>query len=120
MFDNQGDDQSVIYFTVLVVIEIAVFIFTMISKQNDLTMFNILRIFLLIGAKCMESASWIVQYIIFAFICALISFDPVGLWITGRNFKSKNRWTSSKWYPKCFMCCSIHTSLHCGLYELSF
>lgn len=94
MLDNQGEDQSIVYFTVLVVIEIAVFIFTMISNQRDMTMFNILRIIMLIGAKCMESATWIVQYIIFAFFCALISFDPVGLWITGRNIKINCRWSS--------------------------
>lgn len=40
---------------------------------------------MLIGAKCMESISWVVQYIIFAIICALYSFDPVGLWLIGRT-----------------------------------
>lgn len=52
-------------------------------------MFNILRIIMLAGAKCLQSTSWMVQYIIFALICALLSFDPVGLWITGRKCVNK-------------------------------
>lgn len=78
-----------VYFTILVVIEITVFIFTMVTKQNNLTMFNILRIIMLAGAKCLQSTSWMVQYIIFALICALLSFDPVGLWMTGRKCVDK-------------------------------
>lgn len=73
-----------IYFTILIVIEILVFIFSIASNQKELMFFNILRIIMLVGARCMESISWIVQYIIFAIICALYSFDPVGLWVTGR------------------------------------
>jgi len=52
-------------------------------------MFNILRIIMLAGAKCLQSTSWMVQYIIFALICALLSFDPVGLWMTGRKCVDK-------------------------------
>jgi hypothetical protein len=37
----------------------------------------------------LQSTSWMVQYIIFALICALLSFDPVGLWITGRKSINK-------------------------------
>jgi len=61
----------------------------MVTKQNNLTMFNILRIIMLAGAKCLQSTSWMVQYIIFALICALLSFDPVGLWMTGRKCVDK-------------------------------
>ena len=87
---NQGEEQeqSVIYFGVLIVIEILVFILSLATKQNELMFFNIIRILCLLGAKCMQSVSWVVQYIIFAFICALYSFDPVGLWITGRTYPS--------------------------------
>lgn len=68
------------------VIELLVFIFSLASNQKELMFFNILRIVMLVGSKCMESISWLIQYIIFVIICALFSFDPVGLWITGRNY----------------------------------
>ena len=84
MYQGNNEDQPVVYFTVLVVLEVVIFIFAIVSLQNDLTMFNFLRIIMLAGAKCMQSTSWMVQYIIFALICALLSFDPVGLWISGR------------------------------------
>jgi hypothetical protein len=78
------NQQSVVYFTVLIVLEVIVLIMSFIVEPS-LSMFNIIRIISLIGAKCMNSLAWIVQYIIFALICALYSFDPVGLWITGRT-----------------------------------
>lgn len=84
MMDVQNQ-QSVVYFTILMVLEVVVLIISL-SVEPSLTIFDILRIICLIAAKCMTAASWIVQYIIFALICAFYSFSPVGLWITGRIF----------------------------------
>ena len=81
---NIQNQPSSIYFTVLIVIEIIVLILSLIF-ESSLAMFNIIRIISLIGAKCMNALAWVVQYIIFALICALYSFSPVGLWITGRT-----------------------------------
>ena len=79
----QGQDSS-LYFTILIVLEIVVLILSFIF-ESSLTMFNLIRILSLLGAKCMTSIIWVLEYIIFALISALYSFDPVGLWITGRN-----------------------------------
>jgi hypothetical protein len=62
-----------------------ILIFSVVSLQTDLTMFNILRIIMLTAAQCLKSTSWMLQYVIFAIICALLSFDPVGLWVSGRR-----------------------------------
>lgn len=51
--EAHDQQQSVIYFTILIVIEILVFIFSLASNQRELTFFNIIRIVMLIGAKCM-------------------------------------------------------------------
>ena len=80
----QGQDSS-LYFTILIVLEIVVLILSFIF-ESSLTFFNIIRIFSLIGAKCLDSTIWVIQYIIFALISALYGFDPVGLWISGRSF----------------------------------
>jgi len=78
----QGQD-SVIYFTILAVMEVLILVLSFIF-EGSLTMFNIIRLLSLIGAKCMDVVTWVVLYIIYALISALYSFDPVGLWITGR------------------------------------
>ena len=83
MNNAQGQD-SVVYFTVLMVLEIVVLILSFIFEPS-LIMFNLIRLLSLIGAKCMNTVIWVIQYIIFALICALYSFDPVGLWMSGRN-----------------------------------
>ena len=80
----QGQD-SVVYFTILVVMEVLILILSFIF-EGSLTMFNIIRLLSLLGAKCMDVVTWVVLYIIYALISALYSFDPVGLWITGRTF----------------------------------
>ena len=80
----QGQD-SVVYFTILVVMEVLILILSFIF-EGSLTMFNIIRLLSLIGAKCMDVVAWVILYIIYALISALYSFDPVGLWITGRTF----------------------------------
>ena len=82
--NNAQQQDSVVYFTILMVMEILILILSFIF-ESSLTMFNIIRIFSLIGAKCMNTAIWVIQYIIFALICALYSFDPIGLWMTGRK-----------------------------------
>ena len=82
--NNVSSQDSVVYFTILIVMEVVVLILSFIF-ESSLTMFNIIRILSLIGAKCMSSIIWIIEYIIFALISALYSFDPVGLWITGRS-----------------------------------
>ena len=84
IMNPEGQDSS-LYFTILIVLEIVVLILSFIF-QSSLTMFNIIRILSLLGAKCMTSVIWVIQYIIFALISALYSFDPVGLWITGRKY----------------------------------
>lgn len=77
--------QAVIYLTVLVVIEVLNFIFTIVSNQQGLIFLNLLRILLLVGAHCMKNVAWAAYYAIFALIATVYVFDPVGLWITGRK-----------------------------------
>lgn len=74
-----------LYVTILIVLEVLIFIFTLVGKQQDTLMMNLMRILLLVGAHCLKSISWAAYYALFAFITALYIFDPVGLWITGRT-----------------------------------
>ena len=43
------------------------------------------RIVLLLVSYCCVQSTWAALYAVFALISALYGFDPVGLWITGRN-----------------------------------
>lgn len=77
--------QAVIYLTLLGVLEVLIFIFTLVSGQNNYVMYSLLRVILLVASHCMRSAAWAAYYTIFALITAFYVFDPVGLWITGRK-----------------------------------
>jgi hypothetical protein len=77
--------QAVIYLTVLVVLELLLFLFVIASAQQAIMMLNIMRILLLLGAHCLKNITWAAYYTIFALITAFLVVDPVGLWITGRT-----------------------------------
>ena len=77
--------QSVIYLTILIVLEILLFIFTIAANNQEVIMFSLMRLILIIGAHCLKNVTWAAYYTIFALVAALYVFDPVGLWISGRS-----------------------------------
>lgn len=79
-----GQEQPIFYFSILIVLEILICLFTLASKQPSDMVNNIIQIIMLIVAQCLKSVSWAAFFAIFAFINALFVFDPVGLWIIGR------------------------------------
>ena len=42
----------------------------------------------------MNAITWVIQFILFSLFGALLSFGPVGLWITGRKNNFDCRWKS--------------------------
>ena len=78
--------ESIVYFVVLIVMEILAFILILVSKQDSYVMMNVFRFILLICAYFCKSGQLAGYYSVFAFISAILLFDPVGLWMTGRKF----------------------------------
>ena len=73
-----------VYFTVLVVLELIVIIMCFIAEPS-LAFFSIIGLISLVAAKCMNAVTWVIQFIIFSLLGAILSFSPVGLWISGRK-----------------------------------
>ena len=70
----------------LLVIEILIIIFAIIAGTVvQVMMYVLIRVILLLITYCCEVPSWAVFYSIFALFGALITFDPVGLFIIGRT-----------------------------------
>ena len=57
-------------------------------------MMTFIRIILLVVSYCCVQSSWGALYAVFALFTAVYAFDPVGLFITGRNPLQLYRWTS--------------------------
>lgn len=77
--------QAVVYFTILVVCEVIMLIFSLIIHQSSNIFNTIIRVLMLVVAHCLKGISWAAFYCVFAFLGTLYLFDPVGLWITGRS-----------------------------------
>ena len=85
------DQEPVVYFTVLVVLELIVIIMAFIAEPS-LAFISIISIISLVAAKCMNAITWVIQFIIFSLLGAILSFSPVGLWISGRKISVEYRW----------------------------
>ena len=83
--EESTNQQAIIYLVILIVLEILIFVFIAVSKENNMVMYSIIRLILLVGAHCLKSLTWAAYYVIFALIAAIFVVDPVGLWLTGRS-----------------------------------
>ena len=83
MFDKLNKKHI---FYILIAIEVLILIFSIYTKQiMSGMMMSFLRIMLLLAAYCCESVSWGALYSVFALLSAMYSFNPVGLFLTGRK-----------------------------------
>ena len=82
-------------FYLLLFMEIVIFALSIAGGSLATGVFmTIMRIVLLVVSYCCVQSSWAALYSVFALISALYAFDPVGLFITGRNLQIKFRWAS--------------------------
>jgi len=93
--NSVSNQDPMVYFTVLVVAELIIIIMCFIA-ESSLAFLNIIALISLAAAKCMNAITWVIQFIIFVLLAAILSFSPVGLWISGRKYLNECRW--SKWH----------------------
>lgn len=80
------------YLMLLVLIEIAILIFSLLGQFDSGMYFTAMRIIFLIVAQCCKRPSSAAFYSVLALMNAFYAFDPVGLFVTGRMVYFLFRW----------------------------
>lgn len=74
------------YLILLIMLEIAMLTFSLLGQFSVGVYFIMVRILFLIIAQCCKRPRSAAFYSVLALMNAFYAFDPVGLFITGRNF----------------------------------
>lgn len=74
------------YLVLLVMIEIIMLIFSLLGRFTSGIYFVAMRIIFLVMAQCCKKPRSAAFYSVLALMNGFYAFDPVGLFITGRNF----------------------------------
>ena len=111
------------YLMILVFMEIAMLIFSMLGQFSSGIYFIIIRIVFLVMAQCCKDPKSAAFYSVLAIMNAFYAFDPVGLFITGRNFIIICRWSKKnlicEYLLRDFMCFSLHSIIYWILLQIS-
>lgn len=107
------------YLVLLVMIEIIMLIFSLLGRFTSGMYFVAMRIIFLVMAQCCNKPRSAAFYSVLALMNGFYAFDPVGLFITGRNFCVICRWATKNIPSKCVLCLSMCTCLYSLILRVS-